>query len=439
MAQDRKDTVEHTSFATPDFQMVTQALAPGGASMRSLLNATSAALAVLVVAGIGWYLWRARSAEMAPAYAARFASPVATPVLPPLPLPGTGWENAGPAGAFNFAQSVSDPLVAYTCNVSHASDQQALIPVTLGVSRDAGANWNVLATPAHGASCELSVNPTDSRDIFLSAEGCSHCASPNTRLYRTRDGGRSWQEWTLPPLPGVKLQPLWNYTDHWVGNTFFLSAYSLSTQTWPYIVVSRQGAAFTWADRGYLANTPADVSVSAYYAFGTSLYMQLSSYSSCDPCQHTWRTDDEGRSWHAADVLGGNGAPFLIGDTSDGTTLLGHTGEGPGHQHPWQSQDGGRTWQSLPSFPAGTIYDFPFDERGGVLYEGLQFADSHIGIYALTVNDRHWRLIGAGPKRPVAAAWVMWNQQGAALSLWGLTGGTSQPPHIFLQRYALGG
>ncbi len=442
MAPERKDIIdEHSSSATPDFQLATQTLAPGGVSARALLNVASAVLLVLIIVGSGWYFRQAQHVKNIVG-AARFASPIATPIVPPLPPAGTGWENAGPAGAFGFAQSVSDPLTAYTCDIFHAGIQPALVPVVLGVSHDAGVHWNTLATPAQGESCQLSVNPTDGRDVFLFAQGCSDCSdTPYTRLYRTRDGGASWTAWTLPSRADIMLDPFGRYIDHWVGDTFFLFARSLNAQAWRYIAVSRQGGAFTWADTGYLANAPSNANISASYTFGSSLFLRLGSASVCDPCQHLWRTDDEGRSWHVVDLPNGGNTPFLIGETTDGTTLLGHSGEGegPGKQRLWQSQDGGQTWQALPPFPAGTTFDSPIDGRGGVFYEELQFSDGDAGIYALTVDSQQWRLVGAGPRRIMTAAWIMWSQGGTALSLWGMTGGIVQSPRFFLQRFSLGG
>jgi hypothetical protein len=125
------------------------------------------------------------------------------PIVPSSPspsgLPGVGWTHAGPAWARTIVFAASAPATAYTCGTSIHPEAELPEAISVGVSHDGGHTWQALDTPAQGVACEVSVNPTDARDVMLNTNPCSGCVPFERGLYRFFDAGSHWRVWPLPP------------------------------------------------------------------------------------------------------------------------------------------------------------------------------------------------------------------------------------------------
>jgi hypothetical protein len=170
------------------------------------------------------------------------------------------------------------------------------------VSQDGGHTWQSFATPAVDVCCDLTIAPTNPQDLFLATAPCrpGYCGSSSsiTSLYRTRDGGRHWSAWALPPVPsGTRRDFSW-YWWAWVGSTFFLAPQILGERTSAHLAASIAGRPFVWVEgNGLLAGAPR-TGVDLYYllADATTLYAFLDCISPCTFAA-VMRTRDNGASW----------------------------------------------------------------------------------------------------------------------------------------------
>ncbi|HEY7356955.1 MAG TPA: hypothetical protein VH590_10835, partial [Ktedonobacterales bacterium] len=139
------------------------------------------------------------------------------------PTPGPGWTLAGPQYASSIAFAPGAPETAYACGVEQATGSQ-LVPIRVGISRDYGHTWQMFSTPAVGVSCNLSVDPTNARDVLLIVSPDNQCASPAaSKLYRALDGGEQWSRWSLPPQDSDQSPALLCAQWAWVGSTLYIA------------------------------------------------------------------------------------------------------------------------------------------------------------------------------------------------------------------------
>ncbi len=99
---------------------------------------------------------------------------------------------AGAVGALEVADS--DPNVIYVGTGSTCI--RGNISVGRGVwgSTDGGDSWNFLGLPESGAIGEVVVHPTDPSTVFVAALGHPFGKNPERGVYRSRNGGESWEQ-----------------------------------------------------------------------------------------------------------------------------------------------------------------------------------------------------------------------------------------------------
>jgi photosystem II stability/assembly factor-like uncharacterized protein len=106
------------------------------------------------------------------------------------PLTDAFFDN-GNVGAIGVAGS--DPNVIYVGLGSASIRGNVSVGTGVWKSTDAGATWRYLGLPESGAIGKLAVHPTNPDVVFVAALGHPFGKNPERGVYRTTDGGASWQ------------------------------------------------------------------------------------------------------------------------------------------------------------------------------------------------------------------------------------------------------
>lgn len=350
--------------------------------------------------------------------------------LTPQPQPDRGWRLAGPRYASEIAGAPSAPATLYVCGVQQSSKDQ---PSTLlvGVSHDSGNTWQTFSPPARAMSCYLTVNPTNARDVVLTAFACVQCTPPQaSHVYRTFDGGKHWSAWSLPAPGPNQSADLWSVQWVWVGSTLFLAPILIGDSGFTRLAASVAGRPFVWLSTTALfAGAPADTGINGLYATSTTLTIELFSRTACQSdCFWYVQSRDDGVSWSPLNPMFQGQPVSLLATSADGRTLLGQVVH---HDAPYsrtylRSTDGGATWSALSPRPTGLAAEFLYAAPDGSVYGSFEqdLADPQyrqtlpavVGIYALAPGATAWRYVSPFPK----GGWfvVAWDARGHPSALW---------------------
>jgi hypothetical protein len=415
-SDDAPDTVDdalHVSSLRP---------APQGFSMRRLLNIASIGVVavVLLALAIHWL------PDVLPKPAAT-PNPLAVHAQQTLAAlramrHGAGWRPIGPDWAQDIAFS-ADGSVGYACGAYPGRALQFI--AVYRVIEDAWyTNPPPIPDPEGVVGCGLSVSPIDPADVVLSvdrraAPSDSVPASPTSRVYRSYDGGGSWNALKLPPATLVG-------DIAWVGqSTLLLVAGDTSTggasaaaPTYS-LLVSRKGGPLTEIPARSLVGYDTSFGSFTLISSGVTLYASLHDTVFCPrSCERHIQSSDEGRSWTTQDFSNLAIRVINVEAALPGTsTLIGTTFEQAALKlFVMRSDDGGASWRALPSFPVnpgtgganlsiapdGAVYAFCFGNANAV--------------YALPDGASSWRTVASLPLGyPVT---VQYGGDGHAVALW---------------------
>lgn len=102
-----------------------------------------------------------------------------------------GFLDVGSIGAIDVADS--DPQVVYVGTGSASIRGNSSIGRGVWKSIDGGETWGYLGLPESGAIGKLVVHPTDPEVAYVAALGHPFGRNPERGVYRTRDGGATWE------------------------------------------------------------------------------------------------------------------------------------------------------------------------------------------------------------------------------------------------------
>jgi hypothetical protein len=412
-------------------------------SRRLLLSALSLASALaLLLVGISYVR------SVSPAARSVRTSASSTPSTPPPP----GWTFAGPGDAQAIVFAPSDPATAYTCGAVPLDSPGAPAGVVMDVSHDFGRTWTELSSPLLSPWCDITVNPTDSRDVMVATTVCASCsANPPLNLYRTTDGGVLWSLWPLPsdsPAGG-------NFNDYvwaWAGSTLFLAPSFEGEQGFHQLAASVAQQPFAWVVGSALfAHKPANAGIQGLTGVDGSLFVTFGCASGC-PVTATpmMRSDDGGATWAQYTPTAAGGQVYLVSPGPSGGGLFGTieqaSGTPPATTPYARSLDGGRTWQPLPTFPdaqlmaPSTLLAAPDGTAYAALWNCCGGPDllARQGIYRLAPGAASWTYVGPFPGHPSGRIVLGWDAAGHPLALWGdaYQPGKQTTPRPGLERHA---
>jgi hypothetical protein len=258
-------------------------------------------------------------------------------------IPG-GWTAA--KGTFNgwgpdVTFAPSSPSTGYAYQLQQDNS------IKFSVSHDGGATWQTLNTPATKQDrCDLSVNPTDARDVLLA---CTPPASSGFTILRSFDGGVIWTQ------PHFTVTANCYNGSGWAGSTALL-AFSVcenpsSSQT--QLLASKNGGPFTRLDMNGQLGGQSLGGIAQLGGNSSVIFVQMGILGFDDTGAHinetTLRSTDGGAIW--AQVTFAGGGVHLLAITPDGATLVGVYDSNATQLG--LSKDNGQTWQKLPVGTSG--------------------------------------------------------------------------------------
>jgi hypothetical protein len=332
---------------------------------------------------------------------------------------GAGWKPRGPDWAEDIAFS-ADTSVGYACG--HFPPE----PVEFfGIYHVIENGWEMfpssIEAPTNG-SCRVAVSPSNSADVVLIVDQCLRCtgsSAPTSHVYRSYDGGATWNALTLPPAAFVG-------DIVWTGqSTLFLVAEvakNAGTATLPTftLLASRMGGPLTEIPARSLVGYDTSFGSMTLISSGVTLYASVNDTVRCSSsCTLHLQSSDEGRSWETQDFS--NLAIRVINLEAaqpGGSTLFGWTFESAvGALFIQRSDDGGASWQALPRLPVNlstggaTLFAAP----NGAVY-AFCYGQAN-AVYALGAHAAAWQTLAPLPGGTPLT--VQYDAQGRAVALWG--------------------
>jgi len=321
----------------------------------------------------------------------------------------------------------TNPDVAYVCALGHAwgpNEQRGVFRTT-----DAGKTWNkILYRDADTGCSDIAMDPSDSRTLYAGMYTFRRkpwrfdSGGKETALYKTTDGGDSWQKVTGRGMPTEAMDR--------IG-----VAISLSNPATVYMITETltQGVLFRSDDRGASWTMVSD---NRNLSFRPFYYDDLR----VDPknpnrvfvlAGSLQVSDDGGKNFRqASNGVHGDHQALWIDPTKPSRILSGSDG---GYQI---SYDGSVTWEILNNFSFAQFYRIEYDnQQPYTLCGGLQDNGVWCGPSATTSNDgvrkRDWFTVSGGDGfsgvQNIAEPWIIYStSQGGPIYATNLRNNTSR-------------
>ena len=333
---------------------------------------------------------------------------------------GITWHNisdgffaTGSIGAIRVADS--DPNIVYVGTGSDGIRSNVIAGRGVYKSNDAGATWEFIGLRDVGQIGAVLIHPTNPDLVYIAAIGHAFGPSPQRGVYRTVDGGRSWQQLLFVSDSTGAVDLEFAPDD---PQTIYASMWRAERKPWTIISGAREGGVYKSTDGGEhwtklgggLPNElvgKTDLAVSA--ADPDVLYV----LAEAQPGRGLYRSDDRGVSFrfvsdedgltrrpfyylnvdadpNDADVVYANSEGFFKSTDGGETFRRVRTPHGDNHDmwiNPDNSDlfvqsndgganvtlDGGRTWSSQHNQPTAELYQVDVDDRFPYwLYAGQQ-------------------------------------------------------------------
>jgi photosystem II stability/assembly factor-like uncharacterized protein len=275
----------------------------------------------------------------------------------------------------------------------------------LGSTADAGSGRHSSVRDHHGGSFSWNESVIDADQNFRGLDAVDRRTAWVTgesltdggpgRVFRTTDGGRTWEDVSPPDTDTL------SFRDVEARSATRAVILAIGPGDASRIYRTTDGGA-TW-DTAFVNDDPAAFyDCMAFYPGGRR------GLAVSDPVDGKFRilaTDDFGRSWNVLPNDGMPAAPTEFGFAASGDCLVtaGHTaylGSGGGAARVFRSDDHGLTWTATDStIPAGDsagVFALAFRTPNKGVAVGGDFADPADGVDAVatTRNGRTWRNVG---------------------------------------------
>jgi photosystem II stability/assembly factor-like uncharacterized protein len=109
-------------------------------------------------------------------------------------------------GAIRVADS--DPNIVYVATGSDGLRSNVIIGKGVYKSKDAGQTWSHVGLEQTGNSGAVLIHPTNPDLVYVAAIGNPFIANSERGVYRSRDGGRSWEKVLFVPTGPAPRTPV---------------------------------------------------------------------------------------------------------------------------------------------------------------------------------------------------------------------------------------
>ncbi len=269
----------------------------------------------------------------------------------------------GSIGAIEVA--ASNPDIIYVGTGSDGARSNVSTGRGVYKSTDGGTTWSFAGLRDAGQIGAVRVHPTNPDIVYVSATGNLFARNDERGVFRTRDGGKSWQKVLfLSDSVGaadVELQP---------GNpdVVFAVMSRLERKPWTIISGARDGGIFKSTNGGdnwtrVTMGLPSELIGKGNIAVTAANPNRLYLLYEAKPGGGLYRSDDAGASWQMV-----NGTPAIVQRPFYYTTIGGDPTNADvvyvGAEGSWKSTDGGRTLRNFPT-PHGDNHDIWVNPKDG--------------------------------------------------------------------------
>ncbi|MBV9881170.1 MAG: hypothetical protein JO180_11775, partial [Gemmatirosa sp.] len=283
---------------------------------------------------------------------------------------GANWRNVsdgyfreGSIGAVEVAPSDSNVVYVGTGSDGIRSN----VSTGRGVYRspDGGRTWTFVGLRDVGQIGGIRVDPRDANVAFVAAMGNAFKPTPERGLYRTRDGGRTWERvLAVSDSTGavdVELQP-------GNPNVVYASMWRAERKPWTIVSGAREGGIYkstdggtTWKKLG--GGLPNELFGKSNVAVTAASPSRVYALVEAKPGSGLYRSEDAGETWTLV-----NAQPTLITRPFYYTTLAADPTNADvvyaGAEGFFKSTDGGKTFRTFPT-PHGDNHDMWINPRDG--------------------------------------------------------------------------
>jgi photosystem II stability/assembly factor-like uncharacterized protein len=264
--------------------------------------------------------------------------------------------DVGSIGSIDVADS--DPNVVYVGTGSEGLRSNVSIGKGVYKSSDAGRTWTHVGLREMGQIGAVVIHPTNPEVVYAAALGDPFRSTNERGVYRTRDGGRTWQRVLhVSDSTGavdIELQP---------GNptVVFATMWRAERKPWTIISGSREGGVYKSTDAGdnwrkLTAGLPNQLVGKSDLAVSRAMPNRVYVLIEAKPGNGLYRSDDAGESFTAVNTttLGLITRPFYYtnvdADPLDADVVY------VGTEGFYKSTDGGRTFRTMRT-PHGDNHD----------------------------------------------------------------------------------
>ncbi|MDE2975413.1 MAG: hypothetical protein OXU64_11975 [Gemmatimonadota bacterium] len=269
---------------------------------------------------------------------------------------GHSWRNisdghfgTGSIGAIRVAES--DFNVVYVSTGSDGLRSNVIIGDGVYKSADAGETWEHMGLERTGNSGAILIHPGDPDFVYVAAIGSPFAPNPERGVYRSSDGGASWEQ-VLFVSDSTGAVDLEFAPDD--PNTVYASMWRAERKPWTIVSGGLEGGVYvsrdggdTWAQAtdGLPAGLRGKSDLAVSPADPDRVYVLIEAPADTGG---VYRSDDRGATWHqVTDFQPIRNRPFyytnLEAHPADADILWGMA---EGH---WMSIDGGRSWTRRPT------------------------------------------------------------------------------------------
>jgi photosystem II stability/assembly factor-like uncharacterized protein len=309
---------------------------------------------------------------------------------------GKTWMNVGLRDTRHIGRVLihpANPDIVFVAALGHAygpNDERGVFR-----SKDGGASWQkILFKDANTGAIDLTFESGDPDTIYAALWQAKRppwstyppIEGPGSGLYKSTDGGETWHELTGNGLPSGQ-----------VGRIGIAVAPSDPHRVYA-LIEAKEGGLFRSDDSGATwtrAGTDARIRGRAWYFSGVTVDPGNADIVYC-PNVALYRSIDAGKSFTAIKgAPGGDDYHFLWIDPQNSTHMALASDQGT-----VISVDGGNTWSSWYNQPTGQFYHVSTDNQFPYLVYGAQQDSGTAAIASRTnygsITFRDWEPIGAG-------------------------------------------